>query len=49
MRRIASKIDWTYAAAAVLLWTGLARADSVNSPNITLNVDANRAAGAGGR
>jgi hypothetical protein len=32
---------------AVVLWGGLAAADSVNSPNITLNVDTNRASGPG--
>jgi hypothetical protein len=32
---------------AVLCWAGPARADSVNSPNITLNVDTNRNAGNG--
>jgi hypothetical protein len=35
------------AAATLLLWSGLATADSISSPNVTLNVDTNRAVGNG--
>lgn len=52
MREIASRMGWVCGLAGAVLLCGRAgppevRADSVNSPNITMNVDTNRSVGAG--
>lgn len=48
-RRFTFSVGQRFAAAVAILLVGtaVASADSVNSPNITMNVDANRAAGNG--